>query len=92
MSLQVRKKNFGWFLVDHHGDGRVAINCKGSAQIHDMLRNLAPEHFHVPKYLGNKGWVGIWLDVPRLDWALVELVLREAYTRVAPKKLAAQLA
>jgi hypothetical protein len=30
--------------------------------------------------------------VPRLDWALVELVLREAYTRVAPKKLAAQLA
>ena len=92
MSLQVRKKNFGWFLVDHHGDGRVAINCKGSAQIHDMLRNLAPEHFHVPKYLGNKGWVGIWLDVPRLDWDLVELVLREAYTRVAPKKLAAQLA
>ena len=58
MSLQVRKKNFGWFLVDHHADGRVAINCKGSAQIHDMLRNLAPEHFHVPKYLGNKGWVG----------------------------------
>lgn len=92
MSLQVRKKNFGWFLVDHHGDGRVAINCKGSAQIHDMLRNLAPEHFHVPKYLGNKGWVGIWLDVPRLDWDLVELVLREAYVRVAPKKLAAQVA
>ena len=38
-----------------------------------MLRQLMPEHFHVPKYLGNKGWVGIWLDVPRLDWAAVEL-------------------
>jgi predicted DNA-binding protein (MmcQ/YjbR family) len=91
MSLQVRKKNFGWFLVDHHGDGRVAINCKGSAQSRDMLRDLAPEHFHVPKYLGNKGWVGVWLDVPRLDWALVELTLREAYAGVAPKKLTAQL-
>ncbi len=87
MCLQVRKKNFGWFLVDHHGDGRVAINCKGSAQIHDMLRNLAPEHFHLPKYLGNKGWVGLWLDVPGLDWAIVEMTLREAYARVAPKKL-----
>jgi predicted DNA-binding protein (MmcQ/YjbR family) len=92
MSLQVRKKNFGWFLVDHHGDGRVAINCKGSAEMHDMLRQLSPKQFHLPKYLGNKGWVGIWLDVPKLDWAVVELALREAYAKVAPKKLAAQVA
>ena len=32
MSLEVRKKRFGWFLVDHHGDGRVALNCKASAR------------------------------------------------------------
>lgn len=91
MSLQVRKKNFGWFLVDHHGDGRIAINCKATADMHDMLRNLVPDHFHLPKYLGNKGWVGIWLDVPKLDWAAVELALRGAYERIAPKKLLAQL-
>src|SRR5690348_7307026 len=24
LSLEVRGKRFGWFLVDHHGDGRVA--------------------------------------------------------------------
>ena len=41
MSLQVRKKSFGWFLVDHHGDGRVAINCKGSAE---MPRHAAAAH------------------------------------------------
>jgi hypothetical protein len=91
MSLRVRKKNFGWFLADHHGDGRVAINCKGSAQSHDMLRNLAPEHFHLPKYLGNKGWIGLWLDRPGLDWAVVEMALREAYARVAPKQLLSEL-
>ena len=86
MSLEVRNKRFGWFLVDHHGDGRVAINCKASAEMHDILQQLAPAHFHVPKY-GNKAWVGLWLDGPKLDWSAVELALREAYTRTAPKKL-----
>jgi hypothetical protein len=88
MSLEVRKKRFGWFLVDHHGDGRVAINCKGSAEMHDILKQLAPAHFHVPKY-GNKAWVGLWLDGPKLDWHAVELALRAAYEKTAPKKLLA---
>ena len=86
LSLEVRGKRFGWFLVDHHGDGRVAINCKGTAEMHDILRQLAPEHFHVPKY-GNKAWVGLWLDGPKLDWHAVELALRTAYEKAAPKKL-----
>lgn len=91
MSLEVRKKRFGWFLIDHHGDGRVALNCGASAEMHDVLQRLVPKHFHVPKYVGSKGWVGLWLDLPKLDWAAVELALREAYVRVAPKKLLAQL-
>jgi hypothetical protein len=91
MSLEVRKKRFGWFMVDHHGDGRVDLNCKASAEMHDILQRLVPTHFHVPKYLGNKGWVGLWLDLPKLDWAAVELALREAYARTAPKKLVATL-
>lgn len=86
MSLEVRAKRFGWFLVDHHGDGRVAINCKGSAEMHDILKQLAPEHFHVPKY-GNKAWIGLWLDGPRLDWHAVELALNTAYEKTAPKTL-----
>jgi predicted DNA-binding protein (MmcQ/YjbR family) len=91
LSLEVRKKRFGWFMVDHHGDGRVDLNCKASADMHDILRQLAPDHFHIPKYVGNKGWIGLWLDSPKLDWAAVELALREAYKRVAPKTLAARL-
>jgi hypothetical protein len=91
LSLEVRKKRFGWFMVDHHGDGRVALNCKASADMHDILRQLAPAHFHIPKYVGNKGWIGLWLDRPKLDWAAVELALTEAYRRTAPKKLAAEV-
>lgn len=91
MSLEVRKKRFGWFLVDHHDDGRVALNCKASADMHDMLKRLTPKQFHTPKYLGNKGWIGLWLDLPKVDWAAVELALLNAYVQVAPKKLAAQV-
>jgi hypothetical protein len=86
MSLEVRGKRFGWYLADHHGDGRVSINCKGSAEMHDILKQLAPEHFHVPKY-GNKAWVGLWLDGSKLDWHAVELALSMAYEKSAPKKL-----
>ncbi len=91
LSLQVRKKRFGWFLDDHHGDSRVALNCKASAEMHDVLRQLAPHQFHVPKYVGNKGWIGLWLDVPRINWYAVKIALREAYGRVAPKSLQQQM-
>ena len=85
-SLEVRGKRLGWFMVDHHGDGRVSINCKGSAEMHDILQQLAPAHFHVPKY-GSKAWVGLWLDGPKLDWHAVELALAGAYEKTAPKSL-----
>ena len=91
VSLEVRKKRFGWFLVDHHEDGRVALNCKASAEMHDILKRLMPKHFHVPKYMGSKGWIGVWLDLPKVDWAAVELALLGASEKVAPKKLLAQL-
>ena len=91
MSLEVHKKRFAWFMIDHHGDGRVDLNCKASADMHDILHGLMPKHFHVPKYVGHKGWVGIWLDVPKVDWAAVEMALRAAYGLVAPKKLVAEL-
>lgn len=87
LSLEVRAKRLGWFLDDHHGDGRVALNCKGSADMHDVLQQIAPAQFHVPKYLGNKGWIGMWLDVKEMNWSAVELALREAYRLTAPKSL-----
>jgi hypothetical protein len=84
-----RSNGIGW-RKSLPGDGRIDLNCKGSAQMHDLLLRLAPTHFHVPKHVGSKGWIGLWLDVPKLDWTVVELALREAYAQVAPKKLLAQ--
>jgi predicted DNA-binding protein (MmcQ/YjbR family) len=88
LSLEVRKKRFAYFLDNHHGDGRVALNCKSSPDISESLAQLAPNAFHVPKYVGSKGWVGLWLDVDGVDWSAVEFALREAYGLAAPKKLA----
>jgi hypothetical protein len=88
LSLEVRKKRFGYFLDDHHGDGRIALSCRASAELRDMLRERVPTLFHIPKYVGSRGWVGLWLDAADTDWSVVELALRDAYLQVAPKTLA----
>jgi hypothetical protein len=88
LSLEVRKKRFGYFLEDHHGDGRLAIHCKASPDGHDALRELAPEQVHVPAYLGSRGWIGLWLDLAKVEGSAVELALRDAYLLTAPKTLA----
>lgn len=87
MSLEVRKRRFGWFLANHHGDGRLALSCKASALLASQLQSLLPTQFHRPKYVGNRGWIGLWLDVPGVDWAQVEVCLVESHRMVAPKRL-----
>ena len=87
LSLEVRKKRFGYFLEDHHGDGRLAIHCKASPDAHDLLRERAPDQVHVPAYLGKRGWIGLWLDTNKVDASAVEFALREAYLLAAPKAL-----
>ena len=91
MSLEVRKKRFGYFLDDHHGDGRIAINCKTTDDVRTMLEAVVPHQMHVPKYLGSKGWIGMWIDSPEAEWGPVRDALLQAYKRTAPKKLLAEL-
>jgi predicted DNA-binding protein (MmcQ/YjbR family) len=89
--LEVRGRRFGWLLIDHHGDGRLALNVKCSAILSGALKDALPEHFHIPKYVGNKGWIGLWLDLPGLRRDLLQNAVSEAYRLVAPKALLKQL-
>jgi len=91
LSLEVRQKRFGWFLDDHHGDGRLAINCKAPRGVAQQLASHAPDRFHIPKYVSHLGWIGLWLDTPQIDWTEVEAILLGAYRLAAPKKLIAEL-
>jgi hypothetical protein len=69
MSLELRKRRFGWFMADHHGDGRIAFNCKVPSLIVAHLRARVPGQYHIPMYVGQRGWIGPWLDVPDIEWS-----------------------
>jgi hypothetical protein len=88
LSLEVRGRRFGWFLHDHHGDGRIALNVKAPRGAGQRLAAQTPSRFHVPKYVGHHGWVGVWLDSPAPDWDEIKELLQEAYRLTAPKQLA----
>jgi hypothetical protein len=90
LSLEVRGKRFGWYLNDHHGDGRIAINCKAPPGGNRILVDSDPEIFHAPLFVAHLGWVGIWLD-GKPDWRVVQEVLETAYRLTAAKKLVALL-
>jgi hypothetical protein len=91
LSLEVRGRRFGWLLDDHHGDGRLALNCRAESGTCERLLASGPERFHVPAYLGHRGWVGLWLDLPSVDWAEVHRLLADAYIMSAPRRLLAEL-
>lgn len=91
LTLAVRKKTFGYFLDDHHGDGRVGVAFKAAPGEQDALVTSDPTRFYVPAYLGAKGWAGVRLDVGAVDWAEIRELLTEAYRLQAPRRLVAQL-
>jgi hypothetical protein len=92
LSLFVRKTRFGYYLDDHHGDGRIALNCKAAPGVNQALADAEPDRFHIPAYVGPKGWLGLWLDLPAIDWDEVTELITDAYCLAAPEKLAAQVA
>lgn len=91
-AFAVRKKTFVMYMDDHHGDGRLALWCKAAPGAQDVLVGADPERFFVPQYVGPQGWIGVRLDTPPVDWAMVESLIEEAYVLQAPKRLGAALA
>jgi hypothetical protein len=91
-SFRIRRKNFAYYLNDHHGDGIVSLCCKASFDEQANLVELDPEAYYVPSYVGAKGWVAIRLDGSRVNWPQVNELLVKAYRAQAPKKLAEQVA
>jgi phosphoribosylglycinamide formyltransferase-1 len=87
-AFRVRKKTYAYFLDDHHGDGMVALNCKVLPGDNKRLVDAQPKRFHLPKYLAKNGWVGLRLDVGKIDWEEVSELVRGSYQMIAPKKLA----
>lgn len=88
---KVGAKVFANFLDDHHGDGKVAINCKAAPGENTRLIEEDPERFYFPAYSGPRGWMAMRLDVGKPDWEQAAGFALKAYVLTAPKKLAARV-
>ncbi len=83
------KRTFVMF-ADHHHDERVALWCAAPDGAQEALVAAAPGRFFVPPYVGHRGWLGVWLDVP-VDWQEVAELVADAYRTVAPRRLLAEV-
>jgi hypothetical protein len=71
------------------GEGADRVSVKASLETQAELIDLDPETFASSAYVGRFGWVTVDLD--RVDPALLSSLIREAWRRSAPKRLAATL-
>jgi predicted DNA-binding protein (MmcQ/YjbR family) len=78
-SFRVGGKVFAYLLNDHHGDGILGICCKAVPGDNQRLIEANPGKFYMPAYIGPRGWVGLRLDSPSVDWSEVKELLRGSY-------------
>ena len=83
------KKTFVMF-ADHHHDDRLAFWCAAPPGAQEAVVAAEPDRYFRPPYVGPRGWLGVWLDVP-VDWGEIADLVDDAYRTVAPKRLIADL-
>jgi predicted DNA-binding protein (MmcQ/YjbR family) len=89
-TFRVRGKIFATYTINHHGDGRVALNLVAPPGAQAALVKIAPKCYFVPPYVGPRGWLGVQLD-KGLGWTTVREHVRDAYEMVAPRELVAAI-
>jgi hypothetical protein len=89
-SFSVGGKRFAWLLVDHHGDGQLALHVKAPPGVQGAL--VAQRScFSVPAYLGKRGWVAVDLAPDGgAEWDEVDQLVEQAWRMSAGKRLLAQ--
>ena len=83
------KKTFVTY-ADHHNDDRLAFWCAAPEGTQAAMVAAASKRFFVPPYVGHRGWLGVYLDVP-VDWDEIADIVEDAYRLIAPKRLVAEL-
>ncbi len=89
-NFRVRGKTFATFVINHHGDGRVALWLNAAPGAQTSWVGADPDRFFVPPYVGGRGWLGVRLD-KGLSWKHIAALVRESYEKVAPPVLAGAL-
>ncbi|HET9138928.1 MmcQ/YjbR family DNA-binding protein [Actinophytocola sp.] len=86
----VRDKKVFVMYADHHHNDRLGFWCAAPPGVQEALVGAEPERFFRPPYVGHRGWLGVYLDVP-VDWTEIGEIVQDAYRMIAPKRLAAEL-
>ena len=68
--------------VDH-----LAFLCKAPPGEQGRLVKEDPVRYFVPPYVERRGWVGLRLDTPRVNWREVKNLAFAAYVLTAPDSL-----
>lgn len=89
-SFKIRRKTFAYYLVNHHGDGRVALWVNAGYDLQQSCVASDSRQFFVPPYVGQRGWLGVNLD-KGLSWKRIADLARAAYERCAPAALVSGL-
>jgi len=73
--------------ADRHHDDRRAVWLAAAEGGQETLIEADSARFFRPPYVGGRGWVGVYLDVP-VDWDELGSLIVDAYRLVAPRRLA----
>ncbi|HJQ19702.1 MAG TPA: MmcQ/YjbR family DNA-binding protein [Gemmatimonadaceae bacterium] len=84
---RVNNKLFAMFASagTHHGDGTPSVWVKSTPMNQQFMIRDKPKRYFAPPYVGPSGWIGVRLD-GRVSWREVEMVLRDGYELIAPKR------
>ncbi|MQA97959.1 MAG: hypothetical protein GEV11_26345 [Streptosporangiales bacterium] len=69
----------------------MGVALKAAPGEQEALVQSDPERFYVPAYVGPRGWVGVRLDLPTVDWTELTELITDAYRLQAPRTLVARL-
>lgn len=84
----VRNKTLATYVINHHGDGLVALWLKVPRDMQQTLVEMDSDLFFMPPYVGKQGWVGVKLSMTT-NWEEVVAIVLEAYVGVAGRHHAA---
>jgi hypothetical protein len=91
------KRPLCYFHNDHRGDGRISLWCPAYPDLRqDLIRNHPDGFFNPPASASGifSDWIGIYLDTVSgntVNWSQVAQILKDAFRKVATKKLIAEL-
>ena len=72
-------------MADHHHDERLAVWLAAASGRQEALVETDPDRFFRPPYVGHRGWIGVRLDVPTLDWDELAAMIEDAH-RLVPER------